>query len=278
MKKFLALAVLATSFSSIAASRDIYDIMYLPKAGTNFGITQLNTLDRTIEFDSAETDISGFAVSQLVGRSFSDRFAASASLNYADFETDPEGFDKTSQSGISDPTFQARFRVLEDDFIFDIIGGALISLGDSEQESNGDTDNWQGGHTAFIGAQFGKKLESLQWAVSAEFTHNFERTVDIEDVGDSETDAYSEFLVQGDILNKLAEKSFLRSFASVGVEEQSSSLGSNLSYKIGTEYQHLFTQDLLARVGVDYGIIDHDNSDVDSDRTLGFHVGATYQF
>ena len=283
MKVLLALAVLATSATTFASERAIYDIMYLPTTGTTYGISEAAYLKNDVESDAGDTETSGYGLTQTIGHSFTDRLSVAASLGYGDFEQDPDVGAKTEQSGITDPTIIARFRTLDETALWDILGGALISIGDSEQESNGDTDNLQGGHALFVGTQYGSKTESFQWAVLGLLTHNMERTTDISGFGDAEQDANNELLVQGDILNKLAEKSFLRSFVSANFTEElkSDDVANNApitTYAIGTEYQHLCSKDLLIRVGVDYSMSNYESSIVDSDNTLTGRIAANYQF
>lgn len=287
MKLVLALAVLATSAASVAASRDIYDIMYLPNAGTTYGFSEASLLSGETEGKNGlgDTETDGFTLNQTIGHALTDRLSLQASIGYAELEADPDGGSKVEQSGISDPTISARFRVMDEAYRFDIIGGALISIMDSEQERNGDTDNLQGGHALFAGAQFGQKTESFQWAVLGQFTYNMERTVETS-AKDIDIDQNNELLVRGDILNKLAEKSLLRSFVSVDFSEilESDDLSPktvqapSTAYAIGTEYQHLISKDLLARVGVDYTMINQDSAYVDSDTAWNFNIGANYQF
>ncbi|MBA2405805.1 MAG: hypothetical protein H0V66_13600 [Bdellovibrionales bacterium] len=283
MKVLLALAVLATSATSFAADRDLYDIMYLPSAGTTFGISELEYIKNDVESDAGDSENSGYGLTQTVGHSFTDRLSVAASLGYRNLEFDPEVGSKTEQTGITDPTISARFRTMDETARWDIVGGALISVMDSELESNGDTDNLQGGHALFVGTQFGTKTESFQWAVLGQLKHNMERTIDVSGFGDADYDANNELLVRGDILNKLAEKSFLRSFVSVNFVEKlkSDDAGDTApitTSTLGTEYQHLCKKDLLLRGGVDYAMNNYDSATVDSDNVWTFRVAANYQF
>lgn len=286
MKKLLALAVLATSTVAYSAS-DIYDIQYLPSAGTTFGFSEAEILKGNIEFKNAggaETDLNGYKFVQTVGHSFSDKFSAQVSLNYMNLENDTDGEDETTTSGISDPIFQARYRLMDSDFRWDIIGGALVSLGDSEVESDGDTDNWQGGHSIFLGTQFGAKTESLQWAVSAALTHNLEATTEFKDVDEKvKDDANNELLIRGDLLNKLAEKSFIRSHLSANFiegydDDADGSTAAATTYELGAEYQHLMSTDLLLRAGIDYTTTNVNSGFIDSYTTWTYRLAANYQF
>lgn len=287
MKFFLALAVLATSATAFSASRDIYDIMYLPQAGTNYGFTEVGYLTGEVKGKSGagDVDISGYGIDQTLGRSFSDRLSVQVDLNYVDGEIDPDGGSSTDQSGLSDPTFTGRFRVMDEGMKLDILGGLLLSLGDSEIESNGDIDNRQGGHALFAGAQLGQKMESMQWAVQGLLTRNFERTYETPNA-DADVDANLDLLVRGDLLNKLAEKSFLRTHLDINFEGMQESddtspetvVAPTTTYTLGAEYQHLCSENLLARFGVDYLTLNNDTGYTKSDNRWKFFVAANYQF
>ena len=283
MKKFIALAVLATATASFAAS-DIYDIQYLPAAGTTYGFSTGEYFKGEIETDNGDAEISGPRFVQTIGHSFTDRLSLSASLNYQDLESDPDGGSKSTTSGISDPKVEARFRMMDEAFRWDLVGGAVVSLGDSEVEEDGDSDNLQGGHSLIIGTQLGVKSESFQWSILGQLTHNMESTTDYDGFGKLDDDSHNELLVRGDILNKLAEKSLLRSHLSIDFtegyddEEGDESAAPLTTYEIGTEYQHLLSQDLLLRAGVDYQMLNTSSAQIDNISAWLFRVGANYQF
>jgi hypothetical protein len=286
MKLVLALAVLATSAASVAASRDIYDIMYLPSAGTTYGFTTGNY--QKISVDGAGTDdseIKGYTIEQTIGHSFSDRLSVQGVIDYAAIENDPDtGSTTDSSKGVSDPTISARFRVMDEDFRWDIIGGATLSLMDKKVDvnSNGDADfdNHQGGHSFFIGTQFGGKTDTFQWALTAQLTHYLESETEVDSSAGNRTfdqDSYNKVLVRGDILNKLGEKSLLRSHLEVNFYHDYQ-IDDLRDYEIGTEYQHLMSQDLLLRAGVDYAIAEIPSGYFDTFTGWRFTVGANYQF
>lgn len=288
MKKFIALAVLASS-TAFATESAIYDIQYLPTPGTTYGFTTYSHVASEVEMDSDTDEIGGYVVSQTIGHSFTDRWSLDASIDYTDLEYDPETGSKSDfAKGISDPTISTRFRTVDEKFRWDVIGGAILGLGDREIKSDGDTDNRQGGHSLFVGTQFGSKQELFQWAISGILLHDMEATTDDKE-SDVEYDAesHNSLIVRGDILNKLAEKSYLRSHLSVNFEEEydldfegggKTAFASQTTWEIGTEYQHLFSQDLLARVGVDYQMNNFRTGQIDDWNTWIISVGANYQF
>lgn len=285
MKKFLALAVLATSTVSFAAERNIYDIMYLPNAGTAFGFTEFSYLSRKIEADGGDLDVSGWGVGQTLGYSFTDRFSLSGSLNYIEGEQDPEGDSSFDVSGISDPTFSGRYRAMDEEMKLDLIGEVYLGLNDNEWDLDGDRDNKRGGSSLLIGAQLGKIMENFQWAVLGTYTSNGERTIDLEGFPrDIDVEGGDEFLLRGDILNKLAEASLLRSHISVEFTDKEEVDGggtlfpATTTYEIGTEYQHVCSKDLLLRAGVDYAIANADSNTRDDDTAWTVNLSANYQF
>lgn len=293
MKKFIALAVLATT-AAHAADRNIYDIMYLPKAGTTYGFTDAALTKGKVESDAGDEDFDGYAVSQTLGYSFSDRFTVSLALNYASIQGDPEGGEKYDlQKGISDPTAQARFRMMDENMQWDILGGATISLMDQETDVSAsgreDNDNLQGGHSLFIGTQIGAKAENFQWAISGIFTHYLESENKVKTAGNPDVkikdDAHNELAVRGDILNKLAEKSYLRSFVSVDFIESfkddqvpKNETAPVTAYTVGTQYQHLLSQDVLLKAGIDYSTVNVSTGQIDDYTIWTYTVGANYQF
>lgn len=286
--KFLAtLTLLAVTTAAVASESAIYDVQYLPKAGTTYGISSLEYVKRDISGKNGVTDseVSGYSFNQTIGHAFTDRFSLAATLGYGNIEIDPDGGSKTEATGVNDPSVEARFRMMDDSFRWDLIGGILISRGDSEIESNGDTDTLQGGHALAIGTQFGQKTEAFQWAVTGLLTYNAERTYETSG-GDADIDSNNELLLRADFLNKLAEKSLLRYFVSANFTEILESddtapqtvQAPQSIYTVGGEYQHLFSQDFLGRVGVDYNTVNSDSAYTDSDNGWTFRVAANYQF
>lgn len=286
MKVLLALAVLATSASALAAdNREIFDIMYLPNTGTTYGISEFNLINGEAEVFNQDLELSGHRLSQTLGHSFTDRLSLAATLGYQNIETEIDGVNGSSESsGLSDPTLTARFRAMDESFRFDVLGGATLSIMDSELEDNGDSTTATGGSSLFVGSQVGGKSESFQWAVLGQLTHNFEAETDQDSQGDVKEDAHNELVLRLDILNKLAEKSFLRSNVTAnfteGYEDDQSPANETTgqtAYGIGTQYQHLLSTDLLLRAGVDYNKV----NDQGLVKDLSFWVltaGANYEF
>lgn len=287
MKKIITLTVLAASTVATASERKINDLMYLPQAGTTYGISQGSYLKQNIENDGpGETDQDGITLSQTFGHAFTDRFSLSATLDYANLTTDPSGAGQSESHtrGISDPTVGARFRTMDETFRWDIIGGVGIGLGDHKIDSDGDQDFKQGGNSLYVGTQFGATNEYFQWSLLGQLTHNMEATTKDDTTNTKiKDDANNELLVRGEILNKLASDSYLHSNLGANFTEQfdddnDGSTAASTTYNLGTEYQQILSQDLMLRAGVDYFMINRDTGNIDNNTGWLLTLGANYQF
>ena len=84
MKRLFWFALALAALPILGAERDIYDIMYLPRAGTSFGVSSFG-------YSHAHANGSGdifslssdaFSMSQTVGHSFTDKFSLSVNMGY----------------------------------------------------------------------------------------------------------------------------------------------------------------------------------------------------
>lgn len=285
MKKLLALTVLLSSTASFASDRAIYDIMYLPTAGTTYGFSEAEYLDNMIKGKSGADDVgaTGLGFTQTLGHSFTDRLSVEAAIGYGDFRLDNENAKNSNQEGLTDPTINARFRVMDEVFRLDVLAGALFSIQDSEISHSG-SDNLQGGNALNLGAQFGAKNEFFQWAILGKYTYNADREVEVLNT-DVDVDSNNELLLRGDILNKLTESAYLRSFISADftdAAEGEDGVGdfelAHTTYAIGTEYEYLFSANMLGRLGVDYDCVKQDTGFESSNTQWTIRLAANYQF
>lgn len=210
-----------------------------------------------------------------------NNLSLNANLSYLKAEVDPSYAKTTDYEGLSDLNFGARYRLLESEYVLDLLASATISWGDHEIKSNGDSDNLIGGHVVGLGAQFGKKTADFQWALAANVNRFLESTIDNKVVDEKlDGDAHFGYKLRADILNKVGEKSWFRTHLSGefidSYEIEKSSTASVTNFEIGGEYQHLCSQNLMVRFGVT-----HDQYITDSIRqynALTFLAGANYQF
>lgn len=284
MKALFATCLLVSSVAVCAETgRDIYDVMYLPKANTTYGFTTGSWSKSTLETDTTDVDYDGYTIEQTIGHSFSDSFSLQASMNYLSLDGDMDPGTEATKSGFSDLTVSGRYRLMDASMRLDIVGGALISTGDHELKTNNDANNIIGGNNYFVGAQIGQKHASYQWSVLAQYTYHDEAFTDEPGLDNLRDSPYNSGLVRADLLNRLTEKSFLRSHLLANFSEKSVSVDVTTgkgtdTYELGAEYQHLCSENFLARAGVDYQMQDKDASYFDSYTGWKLTIGANYQF
>lgn len=275
----LALAVLAASVVHAQSERDIYDIMYLPKAGTSYGFTTATWVEAGRDLSNLNTN--GYVVEQTLGHALTDDLSLQIGLNYGEIES-RFGGEKATSLGVSDPTFSGRYRVMDETFRFDLLASVLIGPGAAEQDADGDTNRYNGGAVASLGAQFGQKQKSFQWAVSGIYSRHFKAGEKFN--GEVETeDAYNAASVSGDLLFKVAEPSIVRTYVSVDFSEQHDSDGSTsysqgLSERLGLEYQHVCSKNFLFRIGGSYFTTQYGYNITKMSEGYMANVGANYQF
>jgi hypothetical protein len=282
MKRLFWFALASAALPILGAERDIYDIMYLPRAGTTFGMS-------SFLYSHAHANASGnifslssdaFLMNQTVGHSFTDKFSLSGNMGYLTSKSTSalEGYRFTSKRvGWSDPALGARFRLSDDGLLWDVIGGALIESGKQSQDQQ-RSNNKRGGSALTLGTQVGKKTDSLQWAVHADLTRHGERTREINRPllsWRTETEPhYYSGSIGGQLLNRVGLRSFIRSGATF------SAVGSAIDdsykiYRLGTAYEHVCSKDLILRSGIDYSLIENRLRSI---HQFSFTMGAGYQF
>lgn len=292
MKKFASLVLLASTMSAVAADRNIYDLMYLPTAGTAYGLTDLNYLKGKIEGEASgfdyETDLSGYVVTQTAGYSLSDRMSLQVTMDYSNISKDLDFSNSLledadgEQKGISDPEVAFKYRLMEDTLTVDLLAGVTIKTGDAESESDSqDSNNKQGGNSSLLGVQVGQKMDRFQWAFFSTFERNFESKNEIKGDEDTKDDAHNEWTFVGSVLTKLAEKSFLNTNAGVQFTDEyddnkDGNTAPETTYIIQAEYQHLLSEALLLRAGLAYNTIN--TGEFDDYNFTVLNLGATYQF
>lgn len=281
---FLSLALLSSSLW--AADRSISDLMYLPKAKTFFGVSQLSILrgdfEATYSGTKYKSEYESTRFTQTVGFSVLDNLSVSLQMNYLDFE-DQETTgtkEKSTNKGLSDPRLGAKFRALESNIILDFTSNLLISASDRVNEDS-EINNKAGGHELTLGAEVGQKISSTEWVTFVNFFRIFESTTQNEDpIQDRKRDAHNAYQVGLALQQKITEAGFIRAFGEVYVKDE---VDSNLStlpastlYTLGVGYRHLISQNLI--LGATIQRDDFHAGDVDSDQATTVKIAATYQF
>lgn len=283
--KFLAGAALLTlAATSFAADRDIFDIMYLPNAGTTFGISEATMVQGKQDRRSAsDTKLNGYVFEQTVGHSLTDRLLLSATVNYTDVEFKTSG-EKNDLRGFSDGTLNARFRAMEEGAgRLDVLAGLTVATEDKEVKRR-TTNNTAGGHVGTLGVQYGQKLEKNQWAVAAIYTHNFEARS--KDSGEKiKYKPHDELTFNANYLHRIAEKSNVRVDAGVNFVQQykdkespAETYPSQTVYTYGAEYQHILSPDMLLRLRVENDRTITNTAYVKNYNIMNYTVGLNYQF
>ncbi len=280
------------SLNVTAADRSIWDLMYLPNAGTISGSTQLTHHAGRAKYGSVRSDISGVGYFQTLGYSITDSILLTGSVNYLDLSNKINlASSKSYLRGWSDPTLEGRVRLLDQQFLVDILLGGTASTGDYEASANktnnkGSNDFYfVSGPAFFLGVEAGQKLESLQYALLFKMTHMGETTDRNEGFPTVENEAHNLYLMQASLLNNLMEKTFLKSYVSARFVDAFSDDGTPdtktapiTDLRIGSALQYAVTSDVLAHVGVNYRKLNYDSGTLDDFHIWMFDLGARYQF
>lgn len=269
MKSFIALAVLATSVSAFAApDSSINDLQYLPDAGTLFGSTSYTHF----KYDGGKQN----TFSQRIGWSLSDSLFLDATVAY-------DGGDAGSNEGINDVVVNGRYRLSGSSANrFDLIGGVSISPGDSEVDSNGESNAYSGGHALRVGAEYGNKTSERQWSFGAFYNYFLEATTDYEGFGKDKDEAHGALSFTAQLLTKITDSSYFRTFGAVNFTEKydtDSDSGDfetpgQTVWQLGGEYQYLLSKDLY--VGLEAASAQFGDSSVGP--AMLYTARASYQF
>lgn len=169
MKSLALASVLALSTAAFGASNSaVNDLQYLPNAGTFFGDTSFNSMKSSNEyFDGTETiksESKGFMVQQVAGYALMDNFSLALGLNYSDSKYETTNEETTKSTGLGDIGIASKYRLVDSTSRLDLLANLSISPGDSETKSDGDSNNYTGGHTIDLGAEWGMKKENHQFS------------------------------------------------------------------------------------------------------------------
>jgi hypothetical protein len=287
MKIFFLLLITLPSLTW-AAERNIYDIMYLPNQGVNFGKSTFSYLDASARGKTSglnfTSDTKGYLIDQVIGRSVSDKLSLSLGFGYSNLKATTKGDSPIEDStqttkGLSDPTISGRYRILENDLILDLTGNLIVSTGDSESDGD-ESNNKNGGHELKVGAQIGSKLDNLQWAANFAVTHYFKSTTDT-DGTKVKDDEHNSYVFDFGILKPISNSSFLKGLASVEFFDEyksndDSKTSGQTTTSVGASYLHMISSNLLFEGGIKYGEINF--AGFDKYRFYILDAAFTYQF
>lgn len=293
--------VVVGAMANAQDSRSIYDVMYLPKAGTAYGFSTVSTtighsesMNEDTKADISKNDLTGYAFTQTAGYALTNQLSAAVSMNYTneELEVDPKAGQKNTykSSGISDPSFDFKFRAIDTDKLVDLLAGATVGLQDSKSPTaTKDGNNFQGGHSVYLGAEFGQKMTDFQYSFKAVVKRNLEATDKTAGVK-TKTKEHNAYLIQMTTLRALTAKTFVKPFASMTFTErhkdnQGMKTYQKSTFNLGVELQHALSANLLLRLGAIYQNSESDRTDDGTtkienhkDYIVNFIAGANYQF
>lgn len=280
MKLLVVLCLFAMSAVSFGSNRNIYDIMYLPSAKTVYGTTDVSFIRSHIYDYGVKTDANSTVAAQQLGFSVMDNLSLTLSANYLKAVSKESGSDSVHTEGLSDPTVSAKYRLMDDAFILDLLGGYTVSTGDLETNSSFTRSNNKSGGPSFnIGAQIGQKTTDFQWAILGRITHHADAKADFGGTN-VDIDAYNAYYVEGATLMKLSEVAFFKTSLSFdfteGFDANTTSNASVSTTALAGEYEYLVATGLLLRGSLAFSNSTTDN--VQQFNTWNLNFGATYQF
>ncbi|HXH30414.1 MAG TPA: hypothetical protein VNJ01_06355 [Bacteriovoracaceae bacterium] len=282
MKHIFALCLLSVSTVSFSADRSIFDLMYLPNAGTTYGQTDFNLIKGETKTPGNDSEETGYLFQQTLGHSVCDRFLLSAQLDWQNTKTDLDFGPNQKEKGLSDPSLDARYRVVDKALMVDILAGFTFSTGDRKIDGN-EFDHIRGGHSLRAGAQVGQKEESFQWAASGIVNRNFKAKTKVTGGGSFEDDAYNSYGLGASVLKKLAEETYLlgqlaATFADDYDDNNNSKNPSSTTYDLTAGARQILSQDLMFQVALTYTQINQESGQIDSSSKWNLNAALRYQF
>lgn len=259
MKKLaLATALSMVSVAQAASNSALYDLQYLPEAGTVFGSTTLSAYrfsdtdyDTTVE----KTRQKGNAIAQRVGYSPVNNLFVFAEASYLDNTVEQTGVDDYSMKGFNDFVFGGRYRLIDAGSRLDILGGFTFSPDNFITEKDGDMNNYSGGHSLNLGVEYGVKSDSHQWSVGATFVHYLKATLEDKEFNEkTKDDAHNGLNLSASMLTNFSEKfSFKNSIIAMFTEGyEDNGDGETLpstNYLLEAKAQYLISKDLMLVAG-----------------------------
>lgn len=278
MKQVLCFALLLSTSVFAREQTAVNDPQYQPLAGTIFGDTSYNHLKFSDTVNVSGTDvkfgINGNFINQVIGYAPADNFSIFGTFGYSNIE---------SSEGLSDIALNAKYRLLNTDYRWDLIGGVSISPEDDETKSNGESNAFTGGHAINIGTEYGHRTTARTWSVFGTLNYNLEKTSKDKTSTDTKVveDPYMSLLLGAKLYTPLFGNNGIRTIASVQFDQEyeddsspKNTTAGSTNYILGAEYQHVLNQNLYLRGGFDSAIAGSGESSV----VMLYHLGAGYQF
>lgn len=292
--------------------RAIYDLMYLPTAGTNFGqsyIVSAATVSKVKQNGTTVADVNAGqqVINQFLGRSFTDSFAVAIQFDYlmkqrveVDFEDASNSDEELDSKGFGDPSLGFKYRLLnQKDSTINLDISPLVTFGTGDSISATDDDegnNKNGGNTYSLDVTVGKKFNEIQWTAFIGIEQSEEaKSKDATTKEKSKAAGHSTFSVGGQFLRNINEKwvfdFMVRMSAEQGYKDKAddgtyTKFGSITSLEIAPEFTYYETPNLafLGRASListnDYKLTDETGTEqkYEDNATFALVLGAKYQF
>lgn len=260
MKKLaLATALTMVSVAQAASNSALYDLQYLPEAGTVFGSTTYSYYKYSNSYFDGTNDVTnrlrGHSISQTVGYSALNNLFLSATATYAKTKDSTTGESETEDTGFNDFVFNGRYRLIDGTQRFDLLGGFSFSPENAIVESDGDANNYSGGHSLVVGFDYGVKSESHQWSLGASFIRNFEATFEDKEYDEKiKDDAHNGLNLSASMLTNFSEKfsfknSIMVMFTESYEDDDNGETLSSTNYLVDVKAQYLISKDLMLVAG-----------------------------
>ena len=275
MKKFIFVSTALLSLSSFATTRDrdLFDLQYLPEKRTLFGITEASYQNYQYRDKEVASRSDQSIFSQTVGGSITDNLSIYVSSFYGNTRTmdrdrteSPDVTSHSSKDGAGDPSVSMKYRLQDNFFRFDVIGGYRFKSGEADGKNNkAGRPQWN------FGFNFGQKFQLIQWSVLLNYFRQIE---------DGLVKASNSYSAEGALLWFVGDQSLVKASAMAYVIDPiGRSDRSTVSLlKLGPEYQFLFTEHFLMRAGVAYATTQVTSRDAFINEGWTYSLGANYQF
>jgi hypothetical protein len=244
------------------------DLMYLPSAGTLFGTSEasfgkINSEKLIGQGPSfVKTDFNLVVLTQTVGYSLLNNLSLEAGISFSpvfsgDLKT-PNTVTDFDGDGLGDPFVEARFRLLNSNFLFDIRVFGLFSIEDRDSRTSvGSIET--GGHVAGLGFDLGRKQDDSQFAISLDVLAFLEQTAKFQTTT-IKTDTYYTANLRFARLVTLQEKLKFNAFFDLGyntaiTDDANNRTGSALSYSAGVDLRYALSDRIVLRPSLKYSTI-----------------------
>ncbi len=294
MRKWIGiLSILAWNAS--ASDSNVWDVQYLPKAGSLYAQSGLSYSSGEAK-KSSTTAIFGWSYSQLFGYAPTDRFLLSTRIRISELTYQYISGSRARFTGWSDPSIDTRYRLFDEKFLVDLLGGGIVATesaytnfgGTANAHGSNDLD-FLGGPQLYLGLEMGQKFPELQYSLLAQGSRIMNSTTRYKGNPTESNDPYNIWTFQGTILNNLSQNKWLLrttaltklvdGYLSQAAEtKQKYSTAPLIEYRLGTEIDYVLSRDVMAVAGINYRQFKFNSGTIDHYYIWVSNISLKYQF